>query len=916
MAAKNLVTEIIDERILRLLGLQDIFDLDYGTYKTLLKEALVAAQMTKSKIPVEEAELLRNEFKRVRNKTGRFKPKSKKINVGNVSTLKTTKKTDKSQKQKVVPQNKLLPQAPEKKKSEEKVQSKKEDSNKKEQQSLYKLFEDIKKGLQSIASSVKEQNKILNNSFNSDRKRSENERRRQKEEGLEKGGLGGALKGVAKTLIAPFQNIFDRIFKFLFWTLLGKAFFKLMNWMGNPANQKKVESLTRFVKDWFPAILTGFLAFCTPLGGFVATIVGTLGRGLIALATMNPALTAVIGTGVLAAWAGSSWGDRVEKQDKEFKELKPDYGEKPSPQKSFLDYASSGGLGGQLFNSGGKIKNIPASSLFASGGNIHRNSGIRITGAGPDTQLIAAQPGEVVMNKATVDAIGADKLLGLNALYGGSGANVPKWSDGIRLAKGGGLIGDYLNSSVRIAKPKINFEKESFDQEYLQKFKDGGPVKPQSLNNKQPQSKNNWWEKASQFGRGVLKAVSRPLQGIKGKGLGGTIRKGYHGTSKEAASSIRQANLYKDWQQKGLGFRSGSPQNIYMTRNAFMTPDLPVAQRFATSSTSAGRGMLERGLNRGIAGTGDIIDVAAPMGSGSFLRLPGATEQIVKPKTLTKGMRLMNKINMGKYAKSAKAAQLLREGYTTASLKGARGLGKVAGRFAPGVGIALGAIDAGMRVKEGDWAGAGLSVLSMIPGPIGWGALALQLGYDAFLKKQDGGPLTSNQGINYNKKILKPFQFQNKQDDNLSKKFIKLLQPDKMEVGGPITTQTGEKVNKFGGDTQLLQVAVQPGEHHEIFPKQFVENGGLDEIRTKIANMDYDSMWAKKGYRNKNIGPLTNGIGGIINLPSEVIDGGPKSAFIGKLGTPKAPNVPSEPMDGDTMEFRSKIMSVYYGIGG
>jgi len=887
MAAKNLVTEIIDERILRLLGLQDIFDLDYGTYKTLLKEALVSAQMTKSKIPTEEAELLRNEFKRVRNKTGRFKPKSKKINVGNVSTLKATKKTA-TPKPKSIPQNKLLPQAPEKKQPNQKVES--TTNTKKEQLSLSKLFEDIKKGLQSIASSVKDQNKILNNSLNSDRKKSENERRRQKEESLEKGGLGSALKGVAKTLIAPFQSIFDRIFKFLFWVLLGKTFFKLIDWMGNPANQKKVQSLTRFVKDWFPAILTGFLAFCTPLGGFVATIVGTLGRGLIALAAMNPALTAAIGTGVLAAWAGSSWGDRVEKQDKEFKELKPDYGEKPSPQKSFLDYASSGGLGGHLFNTGGLVKNIPAASLFASGGNINRNSGVRITGAGPDTQLIAAQPGEVVMNKAAVDAVGANNLLGLNALYGGPGANIPKWSDGIRLAKGGGLIGDYLNSSVKIAKPKIDFEKESFDLEKPQRFKDGGTVKKQSQN-------KNWWETASQFGRGVLKAVSRPFQGIRGKGLGGTIRKGYHGTSKEAASSIRQANLYKDWQQKGLGFRSGSPQNIYMTRNAFMTPDLPVAQRFATSSTSAGRGMLERGFNRGVAGTGDIIDVAAPMGSGSFLRLPGATEQIVKPQTLTKGMRLMNKINTGKYSKSAKAKQLMTKGYTTASLKGARGLGKTAGRFVPGVGIALGAIDAGMRVKEGDWAGAGLSVLSMIPGPIGWGALALQLGYDSFLKKQDGGSLLA-------------------QNTRPKKNFIKLIQPQRREVGGPVTTQTGERSSKFGGDTQLLQVAVQPGEHHEIFPKQFVESGGLDDIRTRIANMDYDSMWAKKGYRNKNIGPLTNGIGGVINLPSEVIDAGRKGGFAGKLGTPKAPNVPSEPMDGDTMEFRSKIMSIYYGIGG
>ena len=38
MASK---TETIDPRILRLIGLEDVFDLDYGTYASLLKEALV-----------------------------------------------------------------------------------------------------------------------------------------------------------------------------------------------------------------------------------------------------------------------------------------------------------------------------------------------------------------------------------------------------------------------------------------------------------------------------------------------------------------------------------------------------------------------------------------------------------------------------------------------------------------------------------------------------------------------------------------------------------------------------------------------------------------------------------------------------------------------------------------------------------
>ena len=77
----DLVDEEVDERILRLLGLEDTFDIDYATYISLLREKMAAARMTGSQMATEEAELLTNEFKRVKRKVGRFKLKKKKISV-------------------------------------------------------------------------------------------------------------------------------------------------------------------------------------------------------------------------------------------------------------------------------------------------------------------------------------------------------------------------------------------------------------------------------------------------------------------------------------------------------------------------------------------------------------------------------------------------------------------------------------------------------------------------------------------------------------------------------------------------------------------------------------------------------------------------------------------------------------------
>jgi hypothetical protein len=87
------VSEKIDERILRLLGLEDVFDIDYDTYLTLLKEVIVAGS---KKLPQEELALLANERKRIRGKKGRFSPKKDKITASKVATTKLLKGTKKT----------------------------------------------------------------------------------------------------------------------------------------------------------------------------------------------------------------------------------------------------------------------------------------------------------------------------------------------------------------------------------------------------------------------------------------------------------------------------------------------------------------------------------------------------------------------------------------------------------------------------------------------------------------------------------------------------------------------------------------------------------------------------------------------------------------------------------------------------
>ena len=100
--------------------------------------------------------------------------------------------------------------------------------------------------------------------------------------------------------------------------------------------------------------------------------------------------------------------------------------------------------GGVVQKKGGG-KTVSADKISASeGGPVKPNSGVTVTGMGPDTQLVAAQPGEIVMSKKAVDKIGADKLLAMNKDAGGTNKPIVDTAEGVKVSrmKGGGMTFD------------------------------------------------------------------------------------------------------------------------------------------------------------------------------------------------------------------------------------------------------------------------------------------------------------------------------------------------------------------------------------------------------------------------------------------------------------------------------------------
>ncbi len=408
----QLVTETIDARILRLVGLEQAFDLDYETYLILLKEAQVKGKNT---LAPEEQAILANERKRVRGKVGRFKPKSKTIRVDNITSVGRVS-------QKVLPGTKGIGSA-----------------------LIVKSLENISKTVESISDNLSDQSKEDKKEAEENRKDEENKKRRKKEESLETSTK--KIVSAAKKLFAPVKGILDSIYNYLFYTFLGRGVNEALTWLSNPENKNKVAALGKFVSDFWPALLGTAFAFFTPLGNFIRTTLAEIAK----LGLRFPLVAAATGVTVLGELGAAKMRQVT---GKEYRLTGYEGGVPGVAPGAVQDVKKKKRTAAEIKenqeapygrNPDGTPKLFP--SLFASGGFIDQNTGLKISGAGPDTQLTALQPGEVVMNRATVRAVGAGHLLNLNRMFGGPNANKPRFTNNIQLSRFGGMVGRGLRGA-------------------------------------------------------------------------------------------------------------------------------------------------------------------------------------------------------------------------------------------------------------------------------------------------------------------------------------------------------------------------------------------------------------------------------------------------------------------------------------
>ena len=261
----------------------------------------------------------------------------------------------------------------------------------------------IEKSLTNILDVMTQQSELKEKSQEKTRVTGEKEKKRDREEKSEESALSKFGKGLKDKVTKPLTGFFDMLMKFFMNILAGALVLKALDILKDP--KKFFADLVNPVIEFF----NGVIKFVWD--GLLLPLNWTIDRINEGLNDINNVLFGV----------SKLLGSQEEKSDA----FKIDTFE--APQIPLIEVPSVS-------------EEKPAEGM-TGGGQVNTNTGEKITGMGRDTQMVALEPGEVVMSNKAGDFYGRDTLLGMNADAGGT--NKP--TQGKVLGFSGGGIVEHLH---------------------------------------------------------------------------------------------------------------------------------------------------------------------------------------------------------------------------------------------------------------------------------------------------------------------------------------------------------------------------------------------------------------------------------------------------------------------------------------
>ena len=313
------------------------------------------------------------------------------------------------------------------------------------------ISEEFNEKLDELIAVIKKDNELEEERKKFENNEKQKEKRKNRENRIENKKRTKLFSIDLKKGTGRISNFFDDLMNFLTFAVLGGLVSGLYNFIMNPENDEKIRATQKFLRENWPILLGAAAYFLTPLGGLVNFLVKTVAGfslRLGALMIKYPLLAAaLVGAAGIYATGKMLGKDKViENEAARQKALREELKEAPSTKD--LSPAEREALiqGSRLEDAGGggSLNNMPNDLLDPLGLRQGFDGGGFAMGT--DTVPSLLTPGEVVMNKPTVNAVGAENLLALNKIFGGPNANRPKF----------GMVTGYQNGGyVGFAKKMI-----------------------------------------------------------------------------------------------------------------------------------------------------------------------------------------------------------------------------------------------------------------------------------------------------------------------------------------------------------------------------------------------------------------------------------------------------------------------------
>jgi len=282
----------------------------------------------------------------------------------------------------------------------------------------------------SIADTLKRQEKLDLDILKFERQKTERQKRKKRENLLEKKKPFGVFTGIVDTIAKPIQGLFSQIFGFFKELIFGRVAIGILDFIGR-YDPDTISTFLTFLGKNLPAIIGTLATISAVAAGMIAFMklaaIPAMAAGLVAMVKANP--LAVAG-GLTLATGGFMILDNVLKGG-EGKNVENEF----LPRSNVFGKRSPTTSSGQNNNVNIKQDNRDFSTrLGLSGGG-------KIPGSGnSDSVPSMLTPGEFVMSKGAVEKFGSGTLAAMNAM--GGGTNVPMLNVGgtnIALGNGGSV---------------------------------------------------------------------------------------------------------------------------------------------------------------------------------------------------------------------------------------------------------------------------------------------------------------------------------------------------------------------------------------------------------------------------------------------------------------------------------------------